>query len=179
MQPGQLWQTLDGPYYPKPTAAHVAEQAQKLRQMIAAGNWPEPRTRLVVAERTTDALLGTVNWYWIGRETNWLAVGISLFDPTSWGRGYGTAALGLWCEYLWAAFPQIVRLDLRTWSGNVGMMALACKLGFQEEARFRKARIVDGQYYDGLGYGVLREEWEAHYPGGLAAAHAMLANTPS
>lgn len=36
-------------------------------------------------------------------------------------------------------------LDLRTWSGNHGMMRLAEKLGFLQEACFRKARIVRGE----------------------------------
>ena len=63
--------------------------------------------------------------------------------------------------------PAIARLDLRTWSGNRGMMRLAEKLGYVEEARFRKARIVKGQFYDGMGYGVLREEWEQRYPNGF------------
>jgi RimJ/RimL family protein N-acetyltransferase len=28
------------------------------------------------------------------------------------------------------------------------------------EAQFRKARIVKDEYFDGLGYGMLREEWK-------------------
>jgi RimJ/RimL family protein N-acetyltransferase len=63
--------------------------------------------------------------------------------------------------------PHIVRLDLRTWSGNHGMMRLAEKLGYQQEARFRQARIVEGRYYDGLGYGILRAEWETQHPKGF------------
>lgn len=39
-------------------------------------------------------------------------------------------------------------------------MRLAEKLGFKLEARFRNARIVNGSYFDSIGYGVLREEWE-------------------
>ena len=78
--------------------------------------------------------------------------------------------MGLWGDYLFGAMPDLARLDLRTWSGNAGMMRLAAKLGFQEEARFRKARIVQGVHYDGMGYGVLREEWQARYPDGFAAS---------
>lgn len=43
------------------------------------------------------------------------------------------------------------------------MIKLAKKLGFKEEAVFRMARIVEGEYYDGLGYGILRTEWEERY----------------
>jgi RimJ/RimL family protein N-acetyltransferase len=167
MQPGQRWQELDGPYYPQASPTAVDERVKRLREQILSSDWPDPRTRLVVANHSANTVIGTVNWYWNGQETNWLAVGIALFDPASWGQGIGYAGLGLWCEYLWAALPQIVRLDLRTWSGNHGMMRLAEKLGFLQEACFRKARIVRGEYYDGLGYGVLREEWRARYPQGF------------
>ncbi len=96
-----------------------------------------------------------------------MSIGIGLYDPETWGKGLGYEALGLWGDYLFAAMPQLARLDLRTWSGNRGMMRLAEKIGFVEVARFRRARIVNGEYFDGLGYGVLREEWREHYPDGF------------
>ena len=39
------------------------------------------------------------------------------------------------------------------------MIKLAKKLGFQEEARFRNARIVEGKLYDSIGMGTLKTEW--------------------
>ncbi len=172
MLPEQRWHELDGPYYPKPSAEDVATMVASVRDRIEAGNWPTPRTRLVVADLASNRLVGQVSWYWESTETNWLSLGIVIFDPEQWGRGLGYEALGLWCDYLLAAMPELARLDLRTWSGNHGMMALARKLGFTEEARFRKARIVAGAFYDGMGYGILREEWNARYPDGFAASLA-------
>jgi len=67
---------------------------------------------------------------------------------------------------------------LRAMRYNMGAMWTVCillvrrlaeKLGYIEEARFGKARFVHGAYYDGMGYGVLREEWEQRYPAGFAA----------
>ena len=165
--PGHEWQTLDGPYYPRPDAAGVARLIERVRQRIEAGEWPTPRERLAIADATSDRLVGMVSRYWQSRETDWLSVGVVLFDPTTWRQGLGYEALGLWCDHLWTALPELVRLDLRTWSGNVGMMRLAEKLGFEQEACFRKARRVQGRHYDGLGYGVLREEWAARYPEGF------------
>ena len=116
-----------------------------------------------------NAYIGQVSWYWISEETYWPAVGIVIYDPAHWGQGKGYEALGLWSDYLLKAEPKFARLDLRTWSGNHGMMRLAEKLGYQLEARFRNARIVNDAYFDGLGYGVLREEWFSRYPQGFAA----------
>ncbi len=170
MMPENAWHELDGPYYPKPSPDDVKKMVAGARTTTEAGERPDPRQRLVIADADSDRLMGMVSAAWESRETNWLLIGIVLFDPESWGRGVGYEALGLWCDYLLAAMPELARLDLRTWSGNHGMMALARKLGFLEEARFRKARIVNGEYYDGMGKGILREEWNARYPDGFVAS---------
>jgi RimJ/RimL family protein N-acetyltransferase len=169
MRPGHRWQELDGPYYKHKTEAEIPGHVDTVRERIIAGDIPEIRTHLIIAEPGSNRLLGMVSRYWISYETNWLAAGIVVYDPAQWGKGYGFDALGLWTDYLFSRIPQIARLDLQTWSGNVGMMRLADKLGYQLEGRFRKARIVKGQFYDALGYGILREEWNALHPAGFGA----------
>ena len=173
-QPGHAWQDLDGPYYPKSTQEEIEKLIEAFKERIATEDWPEIRTHLMIAHPHTNKLLGFVSRYWISQETNWAALGIVLFDPASWRKGLGYEALGLWMDYLFSQFPEWVRLDLRTWSGNQGIIRLAYKLGYQQEACFRKARIVEGDYYDGLGFGILREEWNSRFPDGFAAS---LSNT--
>ncbi len=106
-------------------------------------------------------MIGRVNRYWQSKETNWLLLGIGIYDEKYWGKGIGAEAFNLWIEYLFREMPELVRLGFSTWSGNIGMIKLGQKLGFIEEARIRKARIVDDKYYDSLSYGILREEWES------------------
>jgi putative hydrolase of HD superfamily len=166
---GREWRRMDGPYYASPTAAQVEERVSRILRWIEAGWEPDPRRQLAIADPATDLLFGTVTRYWISRETNWPAAGIGIYDPKLWRRGLGFEALGLWTDHLFDHEPGIVRVDLRSWSGNTGLIRLAEKLGFRLEARFRKARIVDGEYYDGLGYGILEEEWRERYPDGFSA----------
>lgn len=168
LMPGHRWQELDAPYFPGPTEDEIPDIIARHRMHIEEKHVSNPRASLAIAHAETDALLGLVNWYWESVETVWPMMGIVIYDPDNWRKGYGYEALGLWTEYLFAEVQEAVRLDLRTWSGNTGMMGLAQRLGFLEEARFRKARIVNGVHYDALGYGVLRDEWEALYPGGFA-----------
>jgi RimJ/RimL family protein N-acetyltransferase len=167
LHPSRKWHELDGPYYPPSPEEKLPEVIAKWAEKIAA---PKPplawRQAITLAE--TDSIIGVVTRYWISEETDWTAIGLSIWNPEHWGKGYGYEALGQWCEYLFANEPRFVRLDARTWSGNPGMMRLAEKLGFKQEAVFRKARIVKGLYYDGLGYGILREEWQERYPNGFA-----------
>lgn len=157
-EPGQAWHAFDAPYLPHPRVEPA--MVERIRDRIVNHRWDTPRSRMVVADAATGQLIGTVARYWESEETHWLALGIVLYDPTRWGRGLGTEALGLWTDHLFAEMPHLVRLGLRTWSGNHAMIRVATRLGFREEARFRRARIVDGQYYDALGFGVLREEWD-------------------
>jgi RimJ/RimL family protein N-acetyltransferase len=165
MNPNKAWKKLDGPYYPAPPIEKVADLAK---------GWVEgkhePRRRFFIADAKTDTVFGTVSRYWISQETLWSAIGIVIYDEALWGKGLGYEAFGLWCQYLFDASPDWMRLDARTWSGNIGMMKLAEKLGFQREATFRKARIVEGEYYDGIGYGILREEWAERYPDGFSSS---------
>jgi RimJ/RimL family protein N-acetyltransferase len=157
-RPGHKWQELDGPYYQTPTDDSESLR-KKIEQLIDSNNYPNPRSRLVISDKVTDKILGTVASYWESIETNWLCIGLTIYDPKNWGRGVGSESLSMWIQYLFDSYPQIVRLDMRTWSGNNGLIHLATKLGFQQEACFRKARIVNGEYFDGLGFGILRTEW--------------------
>lgn len=47
-----------------------------------------------------------------------------------------------------------------TWSGNQRMIKVGEKLGMQMEARLRKCRFYNNEYYDSIRMGLLREEWE-------------------
>jgi putative hydrolase of HD superfamily len=167
LQPGHRWQELDGPYYKKVTTEEIPGILERVRTRLETRSLADPRNNFIIAESRYNSMIGQVTRYWISEETLWLAAGIVIYDPSLWGRGYGYSALGLWTDYLFQAFPAIVRLDLQTWSGNTGMMRLAEKLGYMLEGRFRQARIVAGEHYDALGYGILRTEWQELHPQGF------------
>lgn len=168
--PGHRWQELDAPYAQPMTPEAVDEWIAKLRERIERRDFQSPRTRLVIADGMSDQYIGDVSRYWTKRELSWACVGIGIHDDAYWGRGIGFEALGLWCDYLLQAFPEWVRLGCETWSGNLGMVRLALKLGMQEEARYRLAYPNRGQHFDSVAYGILRTEWAARYPRGFAPA---------
>lgn len=168
-EPGNAWLKFDAPWEEKPTAEAIAATRAKLTDVIERQAFQEPRSQLVIADRETDAYIGHVSRYFKSKPTEWAAVGIGIHDDAFWGQGRGTEAMGLWCDYLFASFPTWRRLTIETWSGNIGMMRVAEKLGFALEARYREARPWDGGIYDAVAYGILRVEWAARYPTGFAA----------
>lgn len=107
-----------------------------------------------------DNLIGVITRYWECKDTRWLEMGIVIYDESYWGKGIGYIAFNEWIEKCFNDFPEIERVGITTWSGNIGMMKLAEKLGMLQEARIRKVRFYNDYYYDSLKYGILREEWE-------------------
>lgn len=85
-------------------------------------------------------------------------LGIWLF-PEVQGEGYGEEAASLLLDYTFRSYDtQAVRAN--AFDYNDPSRGLLEKLGFEQEGRLRKEAFIDGEYRDGVMYGMLREEWE-------------------
>ncbi|MBN2899889.1 MAG: GNAT family N-acetyltransferase [Clostridia bacterium] len=161
--PSKAFHRFNGPYFKKETAEDLGEKMKAWRCNFLSGNLAFIEQRMVITALETKELIGEVSWYWKSQETDWMEVGIVIFNEAYWGKGIGMIALKRWIDLVFESFPQLVRIGLTTWSGNVRMMGLAEKLGMKKEAVYRKARIVEGDYYDSVSYGVLKAEWLDHW----------------
>ncbi|MBS7527037.1 GNAT family N-acetyltransferase [Fusibacter paucivorans] len=161
--PSNTYHQYNGPYFKQATASEHEASINTLKERLIAGDDNALQNKKLIVDAETNALIGQVNWYWKSIETNWLEVGIVIFNENYWGHGIGYKALKLWIDEILRANEKLVRIGLTTWSGNQRMMALAEKLGLKKEAVYRKARIVKGEYYDSVSYGILRDEWETLY----------------
>ena len=85
--PGHAWHRFDGPYYALGTPEQTNASVELRRRLMETGSFPSPRVDLVIADAIDDRLIGRVNRYWISEETDWLALGIALYDERSWGDG--------------------------------------------------------------------------------------------
>lgn len=155
--PKHSYHSLNGPYFKKKSISEVREQIDLLRKDFLNEKSALDNVKVIVNK--DDEIIGEVSWYWKSEETYWLEIGIIIFDENFWNKGIGYSALTLWINEVFEK-KEIVRIGITTWSGNIGMIKLAEKLGLKEEARYRKARIVKGKYFDSVSYGILREEWE-------------------
>ena len=156
--PDKLHHDFNGPYFGRDTEEMLDERIEKMRTRLIDGKSARDNMMAIV-DKESDELIGTVSKYFKSIETDWMEVGIAIFNENYWSKGIGYKAMKLWITNVFDMHPSFVRLGLTTWSGNMGMMRLSEKLGLKQEACYRKARIVKGQYYDSVSYGVLREEW--------------------
>jgi len=157
--PLRKFHKFNGPYYRKRSEDELREYVDNLRKLIIQGEENVLKDKKIIANKDTDEIIGQVNWYWKSKETLWMEIGIVIFNENYWGKGIGYTALRMWIDEVFSQNLELIRLGLTTWSGNERMMNLAKKLGFKKEAVYRKARIVDKQYYDSVSYGILKEEW--------------------
>ncbi|MCZ4271799.1 GNAT family protein [Maritalea porphyrae] len=157
ISPDRAFHQFNGPYFGLPDDAEQDRYIQRLREKLEAPE--QDLKKLLIIDARSDRILGEVSWYWRSKATYWMEIGILIFNQSDWSKGIGANALKLLIGQLFADRDELVRIGLTTWSGNQGMMRLAQKLGMRQEACYRKARFWQGQYYDSVSYGVLKEEW--------------------
>ena len=157
ISPDRAFHQFNGPYFGLPDDAEQDRYIARLKEKLES-DAPDLKKQLII-DATTDRIVGEVSWYWRSEATNWLEIGILIFNQSDWSKGIGAKALTLWITKLFAEREGLVRIGLTTWSGNKGMMQLAEKLGMRQEACYRRARFWQGEYFDSVSYGVLKEEW--------------------
>ena len=144
------WKKWDAPYYEHKQIPYNQYIHRKNQIIEQDDYW---------AITLNGEVIGTISYYWEHEPSKWLEMGIVIYPPAYWSGGYGTRAIRLWINHLFHTLP-LVRVGYTTWSGNERMIKVGDKLGMTMEARLRKCRYYNGQYYDSIRMGLLREEWE-------------------
>ncbi|MDT8862602.1 GNAT family N-acetyltransferase [Alkalihalobacillus sp. MEB130] len=144
------WKKWDAPYFEHKSISYEKYLTNKDNLVYQDDYW--------IIE-VDGNIIGTVSYYWEHKPSNWLEMGIGIYDRKYWNGGIGTRALTLWINHLFNTIP-LVRVGFTTWSGNHRMVKVGEKLGMTLEARLRKCRYYNGEYYDSIRMGLLRDEWE-------------------
>jgi RimJ/RimL family protein N-acetyltransferase len=105
-----------------------------------------------------DSLLGDITL----EVHNWGArdafMGIGLGERGSWGKGYGTDAINLILRFAFTEL-NLRRVSLTVFEYNPRAIRCYEKAGFQHEGCVRGGVNREGQHWDELYMGLIREEW--------------------
>lgn len=102
--------------------------------------------------------IGSCSYRDVNPITRTATIGIAIMDKNYWSKGYGTDTLQVLLRFLFLKL-NLNRVQLDTWSGNTRAIRAYEKCGFVLEGRLRQNEYVDGQYYDTIVMGLLREEF--------------------
>ena len=129
---------------------------------------PETVAYAIVVRRDRR-LIGLTTFSNLDADNGSVLFHISIGEPDTWGRGYGTEATELMLEL---AFERIGlhRVGLSVFSFNVRAIRAYEKAGFRHEGRERESIIRDGQRWDELTMGILQHEWRARRSAPLPAS---------
>ncbi|MET8613615.1 GNAT family N-acetyltransferase [Streptomyces misionensis] len=119
---------------------------------------PRESAVFTVEELAGGRVIGMADYRDLDPHAGVATLGVTIGEREFWGRGHGSDTLRLLVTHLFGAYG-LRRLELDTWSGNERAVRAFCRLGFHEEGRRRSAVLVEGERYDRVLFGMLREEW--------------------
>ncbi len=103
-------------------------------------------------------IIGSIGLGWVDRWNRLGILGAWIGEQDYWSGGHGTDALLLLVDYAFR-WLDLRRLMLGTMAPNIRAQRNVEKCGFRLEAYERQATLVNGEWFDALNYGMLREEW--------------------
>ncbi len=85
---------------------------------------------------------------------------LAIGDPTDRGKGYGSEVIHLILRFAFSEL-NLYRISAIVGEDNPGALKFFLRYNFVEEVRRRKALVRDGQTWDSIHLGLLRDEWLA------------------
>lgn len=146
------WRATNGPYFNDP----ILDKENFYKQYYQYAISSDHRGVIVY----DDEIVGEMFAYWMDKELQqWCEFGILIYSKNNVNKGIGTTACHLWMDYLFTLYSHIQRVGFTTWSKNHAMIRVGEKCSMKQEACIRKVRFYQGEYYDSIKYGILRDEF--------------------
>lgn len=147
------WTKWNGPYFKDPLYTK-----EKFLEEVGPKYYLNKENKYLI--EVDSNIVGILSYFFEdGKLKQWIEFGLVIFDNSDWGQGIGQRASKLWISCMFNKYDYIQRVGFTTWSGNERMINLGKKLGMIEEARIRKVRFYDNNYWDSVKYGILREDF--------------------
>ena len=127
-------------------------------------SWYESRTKdssmrsFAIVVRETNQIIGNMTLMHIDSVNGRAELGIAIGEKSAWGKGYGTEAVRLMCEYGFT-FLNLHTIYLWHVAYNERGHRAYLRAGFKEAGRLRGARLFNGQRYDDILMDITREEF--------------------
>jgi RimJ/RimL family protein N-acetyltransferase len=128
------------------------------RQEFEAKWRGDPTPHQWIVETEHGVPLGTCGYYCFDRDNRSAELAYLLYEAQYWRKGYATDAARRIVRHLFEDL-KLHRVHSGTWAGNVGSLRVQQKSGLRIESHGRDCYLVDGKWYDGLGTGMLEEEY--------------------
>lgn len=117
-----------------------------------------------IITRDNQRMIGTVSLMNIDHRRQCAELGIAIGDKSVWGKGYGSEAVRLMCDYGFT-FLNLYAIYLWHWGFNRRAGRAYLKAGFRKAGRLRCGPLFNGRRYDQVLMEITRDEFG---PSGMA-----------
>jgi len=126
------------------------------------GTWKQRQERkaftFAIETMADNKLIGGTGLFNIDWTSRSAMVGVSIYNPEYWGKGYGQESMNLIVGFAFRTL-NLDRVELDVFDFNKRAQKCYLKVGFKEVGRRRKARFIDGKYHDDIIMDILKDEW--------------------
>jgi RimJ/RimL family protein N-acetyltransferase len=139
-------------------------RAEEIERFFAARVVGPDALAMAVHVRETDRLIGTCAFSQLDGENGSALYHITIGEPDTWGKGYGTEATQLMVDHAFGSLG-LHRVSLYVFEFNERAIKAYQRSGFVVEGRARESIWRDGRWWDELAMSVLESDWRAGRPG--------------
>jgi len=112
----------------------------------------------LVIETKEGIYIGQIGLHKIDWRNRNAELGIVIGNKEYWGKGYGTDAIEILLNHTFNQM-NLFKVYLRVFEYNKRGIRCYEKCGFKEEGRLRKNHFYNGEYYDVILMGILKDEF--------------------
>jgi RimJ/RimL family protein N-acetyltransferase len=113
----------------------------------------------IIAEPKTQEYIGQIDLHRVDWKNRTASLGIVIGRQEYLGQGYGKEAIELLKKFVFNTL-NLHRLELEVYEFNIRAHKCYLKCGLIEEGRLRKKLFREGNYWDVIQMGILRDEYE-------------------
>lgn len=140
---------------------------REIMERIAQG------VNFAIVDNATGKAIGSCGIPSIDERNRHCEVGIFIGESTLRGKGYGTDALGLLCEFAFSVL-NMHSVALRVYSFNKPAIRCYEKVGFKLAGRLRHAKRIGGAWHDELLMDIIEDEYRFGQVRGAVEARQAL-----
>ncbi|OGO62271.1 MAG: hypothetical protein A2030_03925 [Chloroflexi bacterium RBG_19FT_COMBO_50_10] len=138
----------------------VAQMKKKYEAIEKEVDESKKLFHFTIRSREDDQMLGFTRIEWIEWTHGTCSLKIAIGDLLERNKGFGSDALQLLMRFAFSEL-NLYRLSVVVGDDNQAGLRFFKRHGFVEEVRRRKSLLRDGQTWDLIHLGLLREEWQA------------------
>lgn len=159
-----IFEFLDDEILRNMDSIHFPRSANKMLEWVEEQSEEDDEFRFVAVDRDNN-IVGLIETFDCDLKNGIFDYYLAVFEPYR-GKGYAKEMILMVLRFFFSE-RAYQKVNTTVYSFNEPSIRLHEKLGFMKEGQLRKIIFTKGAYYDGICYGMTREEFEQNHGSSL------------